>query len=190
MSHERENNMNNTEMNKEIWTSLRQKWDRLAAGGHALKVEFNVLKDPHDNTRDLAIDVVQNIDGGWVVQTVQRQPKEAYTVLGIAGLGLDQLIGLAGQAVTSVTERVNGQPTYDDEMHLFMKRISPEASEISGHIVSGTGQKVAVRANYQHYYILNAILEEISGITREEFAGLELHRDQGDRKVYFRFLPA
>lgn len=182
--------MNNTDMNKEIWIALREKWAALDAQGHAVKVEFNILKDPQDETRDLAIDVAQNINGEWFVQTVQRQPGEACSLLGIDGLGLEKLVELAGQAVVSVTEPVTGAKTYEEEMHLFLTRISPEASEISGYILSAAGEKVRVRANYQHYYLLNAILEGMSGITREEYAGLQLHRDRGAGRVYFRFIPA
>ena len=182
--------MNEPEMNKEVWIALRQKWAALDAGGHTVKVEFNILKDPQDPARDLAIDVAQKIDGEWVVQTVQRQPGEAYPVLGIEGLGLEQLADVAGQAVTSVSEPVTGQKTFAEELHLLMKRISPESAEISGHIISKTGEKIGVRANYQHYYVLNAVLERMSLITREEYSGLELHRDKGDGRVYFRFLFA
>ena len=79
--------MNNNGMNKQIWTSLRQRWAALEAAGHTVKIEFNVLKDPH-------------------------------------------------------------------------------------------------------YYVLNAILEKMSWITRDEYSGLQLHRDRGDGRVYFRFLTA
>jgi len=183
--------MNNPGLKEEIWTDLRQKWAGLVDEGHTVKVEFNILKDPKDETRDLAIDVAQNIDGEWVVQTVQRQARGAYAVIGIGGLGLDQLITLAGQVVNSVTEPVTGQGTYDDEMHLFMKRNSPETSEIYGHIISKTGEKVGVRANYQHYYVLNEILEQTSKIMKEEYSEIQLHRNKDDfGRLYFRFIPA
>lgn len=176
-------------MNTEIWTALRQKWARLDAEGHNVKVEFNILKDPKDETKDLAIDVSQNIDGEWVVQTVQRQAQEAYPVIGIEGLVLDELINLAGQVVNSVTQPITGQATYDDEMHLFMKRISPETSEIYGHVISKTGEKVGIRTNCQHYYVLNEILEQTSTIRQEEYAGLEVHRNRGDDgRIFFHFI--
>src|SRR4030066_2115819 len=99
--------MNNLQqLDMEIWTTLRQKWATLSAEGHTVKVEFNILKDPKDETRDLAIDVAQYIDGEWVVQTVQRQAQEAYAVMGIEGLMLDQLINLAGHVVGFVTEPI------------------------------------------------------------------------------------
>src|SRR5687767_11843492 len=183
--------MNHPEMNKEIWTALRQKWAKLDAAGHSVKVEFNVLKDPKDEARDLAIDVAQNIDGEWVVQTVQRQPREAYPVVGIDGLSLDQLTDLASQVVNSITEPIIVMGTSDDEMHLFMKRISAETSEVYGYIISKTGQKIGIRSNYQHYYVLNEILEQKAKVMQEEYSELQVHRNKGDHsKIHFRFVPA
>ena len=183
--------MNNPGLKEEIWTDLRQKWAGLVAKGHTVKVEFNILKDPKDETRDLAIDVAQNIDGEWVVQTVQRQARGAYAVIGIEGLMLDQLINLAGHVVGFVTEPITGRETYDDEIHLFMKSISTETSEVYGHVISKTGKKMGVRANYQHYYVLNEILEQTSKIMKEEYSEIQLHRNKDDfGRLYFRFVPA
>ena len=183
--------MNNPGIKEEIWTALRQKWATLVAERHTLKVEFKIVKDPEDEAKELAIDVAQNIDGEWVVQTVQRQVQWAYPTIGIEGLGLDQLINLASDVVNTVTKPITGWGTHDDEMHLFMKRISPESSEIYGHIISKAGEKVGVRANYQHYYVLNEILEQIAKIMREEYSELQVHRDKDDYgKIYFRFVPA
>ena len=183
--------MNNPGVKKDVWIALRQKWTRLVDQGHALKVEFKIVKDPHDEAKELAIDVAQNVDGEWVVQTVQRQVQEAYPAIGIEGLGLDQLITLARDIVNSVTKPITGRATYDDEMHLFMKRISSETSEIHGHIISKTGEKVGIRANYQHYYVLNEILEQIQKIMQEEYSELQVQRDKDDNgRLYFRFVPA
>ncbi len=183
--------MNNPGLKEEVWTALHQKWATLVDQGHTLKVEFKILKDPHDEAKALAIDVAQNVDGEWVVQTVQRQVQEAYPAIGIEGLGLDRLINLASDVVDSVTKPITGRETYDDEMHLFMKRISPESSEIYGHIISKAGEKVGVRSNYQHYYVLNEILEQIAKIMREEYSELQVHRDKDDYgKIYFRFVHA
>ena len=183
--------MNNPGVKEETWSALRQKWDRLAAEGHTLKVEFNILTDPKDESKALAIDVAQNIDGEWHVQTVQRQAQEAYPVIGIEGAGLNQLINLADRVVDSVTEPITGRGTYDDEMHIFMKRISPETSEIHGHVISKTGEKIGIRANYHHYFVLNEILEQISKLMKEEYAEIQLHRNKDDHgRIYFRFVPA
>jgi hypothetical protein len=183
--------MNNPGLKEEIWTDLRQKWAGLVDEGHTVKVEFNILKDPKDENRDLAIDVAQYIDGEWVVQTVQRQAREAYAVIGIEGLMLDQLINLAGHVVDSITEPITSRETYDDEMHLFMKHISPETSEIYGYVISETGEKIGVRPNYQHYYVINEILEQISKIMKEKYREIQLHRSKEDYGgLYFRFVPA
>ena len=112
-------------------------------------------------------------------------------MIGIEGLILNQLINLAGQVVDSITEPITRRETYDDEIHLFMKHISPETSEIYGYVISKTGEKIGVRPNYQHYYVLNEILEQISKIMKEEYAEIQLHRNKDDfGRIYFRFVPA
>lgn len=183
--------MNNPGLKEEIWNALRQKWAALVAEGHTVKVEFNILNDPANATKALAIDVAQNIDGEWMVQTIQRQIQEAYTVLEIDGKGLDQLVNIAAHAVDSVTEPITKQEADGTETHIFMKRISPETSEVHGHIISKTGERISIRANYQHYYVINEILEQISKIMKEEYAEIQLHRNKDDLgKIYFRFVPA
>lgn len=133
--------MNNPGLKEEIWNALRQKWAALVAEGHTLKVEFNILNDPANTSRAFAIDVAQNIDGEWVVQTVQRQMQEAYTILEIDGKGLDQLVNIAAYVVSSATELITKQEADVAEIHIFMKRISPKTSEIYGHVTSKTGEK-------------------------------------------------
>lgn len=180
--------MNNPPINKEIWTSLRQKWATL---DNIAKVEFTVLKDPEDESRELAIDVAQNINGEWVVQTVQFRAQEAYSVIGIEGLSLDQLESLATHVVNSVTVPIIGEETCDDEMHLVMKRISPETGEIYGHVISKTGERIGIRANYQHYYVINEILEQRSKIMNEEYSEVQIHRNQGESgRIHFQFAPS
>jgi len=183
--------MDNPGLKEETWLALRRKWDRLVTEGHTLKVEFNILTDSKDESKALAIDVAQNIDGEWHVQTVQRQVQEAYPVVGIEGTGLNKLIYLAERAVNSVTKPITGQGTYDDEMHIFMKHVSPETSEIHGYIISKTGEKIGICSTYQHYYVINEILEQISKIMKEEYAEIQLHRDKDDHgRIYFRFVRA
>jgi len=183
--------MNTPELKEEIRHALFQKWDGLVAEGHTLKVEFNILKDPEDESKTLAIDIAQNIDGEWHVQTVQSQVQEAYPVIGIEGVALDQLINLAGDVVDSVTGPLNSQRNDDDEIHLFVNLISPETSEIHGHIISKTGEKIGVRTNYQHYYVINEMLEQISRTTKEENVEIELQRSQADfGRIFIRFVHA
>ena len=179
--------MDTQQYNTELWTALREKWVQLDAEGHKIKVDFNILKDPQDEKKDLAIDVAQNIDGEWVVQTVQQQPREAYPVLGIEGLGTAELLALARGLVGSLTETIPG--TEAEETHLVMKRIAPESAEISGYVVSKTGEKVSLRTNYQHYYVLNEILEQTSYSRQKRYSELQVHRNQGD-EITFRVVPA
>jgi len=183
--------MNNPGLNEELWNALRKKWAALVAEGHTLKIEFNILNDPANASKALAIDVAQNIDGEWVVQTVQRQMQEAYTLLEIDGKGLDQLVSIAAHVVNSVTEPITKQEADDAEIHIIMKRISPETSEIHGHVISKTGEKIGIRANYRHYYVINEISEQISKIMKEEYTEIQLHRNKDDLgRIYFRFVPA
>ena len=183
--------MNNPGLKEEIWNALRQKWAALVAEGHTLKVEFNILNDPANTSRAFAIEVAQNIDGEWVVQTVQRQTQEAYIILEIDGKGLDQLVNIAAYVVSSATEPITKQEADVAEIHIFMKRISPETSEIHGHVISKTGEKIGIRANYQYYYVINEILEQISKVMKEEYAKIQLHRNKEDLgRIHFRFIPA
>lgn len=115
----KEANMNNPGIKEDIWIVLNQKWDQLTSEGHTVKVEFKILQSS-DRSKTLAIDVAQNIDGEWVVQTDQHQAQEAYPAIGIEGFGLDQLINTASRVVNSVTEPITGHKTYD-EMHIYMK---------------------------------------------------------------------
>ena len=179
--------MNNPHINTEIWTELRKKWASLE---NISKVEFNVLRDPEDLSRELAIDVAQNINGEWVVQTVQFQAREAYPVIGIEGLSLDQLVNLAAHVMNSVTVPITGEETNNDEMHFVMKYISPETGEMYGHVISKAGERIGIRANYQHYYVINEILEQKSKIMKKEYSEVHIHRKKNDSdRLHFQFIP-
>jgi len=93
--------------------------------------------------------------------------------------------------VDTLTKPITGWETYNDEMHLFMKRISPAISEMHGHVISKNGEKLNIRTNYKHYYVINEILEQISKIMGEEYAEIQLHRNKDDHgRIYFQFVPA
>jgi hypothetical protein len=183
--------MNNPGVQEELWVALRQKWAGLVSQGHKVEVEFKLIQDPNDKSKTLAIDVAQNIDNEWHVQTVQHKAGEAHEAVGIQGFTLNPLLYTVGQVVNSLTEPITGHGTVSDEMHVFMKRISPESAEIYGHIISKSGEKIGVRSNYRHYYVFNALLEEISKIMKDEYSGIQLHRQKDDDgRIYFRFVPA
>jgi hypothetical protein len=182
--------MNNPGLKEEIWHALNQKWKRLVNDGHVVKVEFNILLNPIEN-EPLAIDVVQSIDHEWIVQTVQRQAGEAYQFLKIDNIGLDQLLGMLKQAVNSVSDPVTNHKTkVNEEMHIYMKRISPETSEVYGHVIVNNGEKIAIRTNYQHYYLLEAMLERTTNIMREDYSEIQLHRSRDNYgNVNYKFVP-
>ena len=185
----KEKNTNNPGLQDEIWTALRQKWTRWDAEGHTIKVDFQLLNDPANATKVLAIDVAQKVDGEWVVQTVQRQPKEAYGLLRIEGLNLEQLRELATQTINSLVGLAAGEEASKEEVHLFLKWISPASAEVHGYVLSKSGEKISLRTNYQHYYVLNEILEQTSQLHGERYSGLEAYRN-ADQSLSFRFLPA
>lgn len=181
--------MDNPGIKEDVWSALRQKWATLVSDGHKVEVEFKLIKHPEDKSRTLAIDVAQNIDNEWHVQTVQHKAREAYGTVGIEGFTLNALLYTAEQVVNSLTEPITGHGTVDDEMHVFMKRISPESAEIYGHVISKSGETIGVRADYRHYYVINALLEEVSKVMKEEYSEIQLHRQKDDYgRIYFRFV--
>jgi hypothetical protein len=183
--------MNNPGVQEEIWIALRQKWSTLVAEGHSVEVKINVIKDPQNEAKALAIDVVQKIDNEWYVQTVQSKIQEAYSAIGIEGVRLNQLIDIASRVIDSVTKPVIGCETFDDEMHIFMRHISPMTSELHGYVISKIGERIEVRTNYQHYYVINEILNQISEIMNEEYTEIQLHRNKDDDgRIYIKFIHA
>ena len=84
--------MNNPGMDLEIWERLKKKWAELQSAGHKLEIEFRLITDPEDEDNVLAIDVIQTIDDDVFTETVQRNAKEAYAALGIAGLSMERLV--------------------------------------------------------------------------------------------------
>ncbi len=86
---------------------------------------------------------------------------------------------------------ITGEETNDDEMQLVMKYISPETGEMYGHVTSKAGERIGIRANYQHYYVINEILEQKSKIMKKEYSEVHIHRKKNDLdRLHFQFIPA
>ena len=56
-------------------------------------------------------------------------------------------------------------------MHLFLKWVSPASAEVHGYVLSKNGEKISLRTNYQHYYVLNEILEQTSQLAGSAMPG-------------------
>ncbi len=95
------------------------------------------------------------------------------------------------QAANSVSDPItNHKIQTNEEMHIYMKRISPETSEVYGHVIVNNRRKIAIRTNYQHYYLLEAVVEIMTKILGEEYSEIQLHRTRDDYgKASYKFVP-
>ena len=84
--------MNNPGINAAIWERLKAKWTRFDASEESLRVDFKLITADTEKDKTLAIDVVQTIDDEVYVETVQRNPGEAYRTLGIVGYSIEKLV--------------------------------------------------------------------------------------------------
>jgi hypothetical protein len=123
---------------------------------------------------------------------VLNQADKVKQLIEIEGKLLDDLMPMMNRLVTTVTKPITGWETYDsDELHLFMRRISPEIGEMHGYVINSKGEKIGVRTNYRHYCVANEILEQVSRITHEEYAEIHLYREKDDLgRVCYRFVHA
>jgi hypothetical protein len=147
--------MNNPGIDLEIWRQLKKKWTDLDANGDQLKVEFKLIADPKDNKKILIIDVVQKINEEIVVQTVQRTPGEADSILRIIGLSMEQLVEVLKNMMHQL---YNQQGQSDSKLTISMSPSSPASGEVKGTLEThGSNAKTSVPVNYQHFCVLSAI---------------------------------
>jgi hypothetical protein len=150
--------MKNPGIDTAIWENLRKRWTELDATGHTLKVDFQLVGNPRDETDILAIDVVQHVDEEVIIETVQRNAGEAYEILGIAGLSLERLTAVY-QEMLEEHYRQQAKPG-DTVLVVTMSPSSETSGEIRGYI-RNSGVQSSVLLNYQHYYLLNALREKM-----------------------------
>lgn len=142
-----------------VWKQLKEKWTKLYADGHSLKIDFRLITNDSERDKTLAIDVIQTIDDEIVVETVQRRKGEAYAALGIPGLSAERLKDVYKEMMTQLHGRL-GQP--ESDLIVIMSPTSETSGEVTGYLKSRDGLvKQAVLTNYQHYYVLNALREKM-----------------------------
>lgn len=176
--------MNNPGMDFERWKQLRQKWTELDAKGHKVKVEFQLVAHPQDANNIMAIDVVQQIDGKPVTETVQRNAGEAYEVLGIANLSVEEL----KEVYRGMMQQLYSQQA---SPHMFlsisMKPTSPTSGELIGDFARDDAPvQDRVQLNYQHYYVLSALREKMREQTGKSWSEVTASYDSSGN-VEFRF---
>lgn len=150
--------MKNPGIDTVIWENLRKKWMDLDATGHTLKIDFQLVGNPKDETDILAIDVVQHVDEEVIIETVQRRAGEAYETLGIAGLSVERLTEVY-KGMLKKLYRQQAKPG-DTALVVTMTPRSETSGEIRGYI-QNSGVQSSVLLNYQHYYVLNALREKM-----------------------------
>jgi len=147
--------MNNPGIDYEIWKQLKKKWIELDASGNKLKVEFKLIADPKNNKKILIIDVIQKINEETVVQTVQRMPGEADTILGIAGLSMEQLVEVLKNMMHQLYKQ---QGLNDSKLTISMSPSSQASGEVKGILLThDSSTKTSILVNYRYYCVLNAI---------------------------------
>jgi hypothetical protein len=177
--------MNNPGMDFEIFKQLRQKWTDLDAQGHSLKVDFQLVAHPTEQDNILAIDVVQHIDGKPVTETVQRKAGEAYAVLGIAGLSVEQL----ADVFKGMLKQLHSQAELNDiGVSVTMRPTSPASGEVSGLLVMpGAPEHSPVLVNYQHYYVLNALRDRMIETLGKRWSEVTAVYQAGELEFSFQY---
>ncbi len=149
------------------WAELNKKWDVLQKSGHTLSVSFQLVTDPNDKKRVMAIEVQQKIDDEWVTQVFQKIAGEAYGILGIQDMSVDGLLRAYNKYA-----QIEGIPKEGTAV-VSMRRINNTTGEVRGYIKSAENSKItSLKRNYQDYYILNAIQEQLGVLTGEVSTGI------------------
>lgn len=146
-------------MDTKIWEQLRKKWTQLHENGHNVRVEFQLVADPKDENKILAIDVVQHIDGKPVVETVQHNAGEAYAILGINAMSIEQLIIAYKEILKQLHRQANQR---DTQLTVTMLFTSPSSGELRAYLEKpDVPVQGSVLVNYRHYYILSALRDKM-----------------------------
>ena len=151
--------MNNPGIDLEIWKELRKKWTELDAQGHKIRVDFQLIAHPTEKNNILVIDVIQHIDDKPITETVQHSAGEAYGVLGIAGLSMEQLV----QVLKGMMKQLHSQAKQRNmDLTLTMSPTSPTSGEVQGiFAMSNAPVQGSVVVNYRCYYVLNALRDQM-----------------------------
>ena len=177
--------MNNPGMDLEIWKQLREKWTKLDAQGHKIRVDFQLIAHPTEKNNILAIDVVQHIDGKPVTETVQRIAGEAYPLLGITGLSIKRL----KEVFKEMMQELYQQAKYKDmDLTLTMSPTSPASGEVKGiFAMSNAPVQGSIVVNYRHYYVLNALREKMIEATGDAWKQVRAVYHPDELEFYFEY---
>ena len=177
--------MNNPGIDLELWQQLRKKWTELDAHGHKLNIEFKLISDPEDKSKVIVIDVVQNIDGNPVTETIQRKAGEAYSMLGIAGLSMERLVGVYKELMEQQHRQTNQR---DLDLVVAMSPTSPTSGEVRAFLEKPDHPvQSSVLVNYRHYYLLNALRDRMIEIVGENWIRVRAVYHAGDLEFYFEY---
>jgi len=175
--------MNNPGIDLAVWERLKNKWSKLDKQGHKLTVEFRLVANPKDDRDILAIDVIQNVDGEVITETVQRKAGDAYPTLGIAELSKEGLVEVYKEMISQLHREIKQQ---DADLIVMMAPTSPTSGEIRGYIQKrDADEKNSVVVNYQHYYLLNALREKMMDSSGKSWSRVRVVYHPGNLEFYF-----
>ena len=178
--------INNPGMDRATWERLKGKWSELDKNGHEVTVEFRLVADPKDDRNILAIDVIQNVDGEIITETVQRKAGEAYITLGIAGLSRERLEEVYKEMMQGLHRQLGLKK--DVDLIVTMCPSSPAAGEVRGYTEkNGSGEKSSISVNYQYYYMLSALREKMIESTGDGWSKVKAVYRSGDLEFYFEY---
>ena len=175
--------VDNPGIDRAIWERLKNKWSELDKQGHKLTVEFRLVADPKDDKNILAIDVIQNIDGEVITETVQRKAREAYSTLGIARLSQEQLVEGYKEMISQLHRQLKQK---DADLIVTMSPSSPTSGELRAYTEKrDSGEKSNVIVNYQQYYLLNALREKMMESSIKSWSRVRTVYHPDDLEFYF-----
>lgn len=177
--------MSNPGIDIEIWKHLRKKWSDLIAGGHKVEVEFKLIKSSGNENKILIIDVIQNIDGEIVTETVQHIAGEAYAALGIESLSMERLVEVYQETMNQL-HRKSGQR--DADLIVTISPTSSTSGEVKACLEKKDSEiKTSILVNYRHYYILNALRERMIELVGDGWSKVKAVYSSEDLEFYFEY---
>jgi hypothetical protein len=178
--------MNNPGIDLANWERLRKRWSELESGGNELTIHFSLITASETDTNVLAIDVVQNLNDEVIIETIQRNPGEAYAILGIDGLSIEELVGVYKDKMRQLQRQANQK---EADLIVTMSPTSSTSGEIRGGVGDVRSEmKCNVLVNYQHYYLLTALREKMMALTGDNWSKVKaLYDKSGDLEFYFEY---
>jgi hypothetical protein len=177
--------MNNPGMDFEIWKRLREKWTEMDAKGHKLKIDFQLIAHPTEKNNVLAIDVIQYIDGKPVTETVQREARQAYALLGIDKLSQESLT----EIFKAMMLQLGTQSKLSDvEVVVTMSPTSPTSGELTGYLqVPDAPVQTPVLLNFQYYYVLSALRDKMIESSGKPWSQVRAVYHSGNLDFHFEY---